>query len=151
MLAGTARHRAGAGTLRAVGPHRVDEQVDREAVRNHRREAVVRRNRSVEVRAGNTRHSGEPQEEHHTAPVLENEPEHHRAVEGVRRTVPAAAPGVVVHSLVVVAGRRCIDHAAGVHHMVVVDDDAAEEEAVGNIHLPVVEEVLQGPWSAAKT
>lgn len=140
VSAGTARRRVGAGTL-WVWPVRLH----RVAVRN--REAVVRRNQPAEARAGNTRRSGE---EHHTARVVGNEPEHHRAVEGVRRTAPAAARAVVVHILVVVAGRRCIEHEAEVHHMGVVDD-AAEEEAVGNIRLPVVEVALRGPRSAVKT
>lgn len=147
VSAGTARRRAGAGTLWvwAVRHHRIAEGADREAVRN--REAVVRRNRPAEARAGNTRGSGE--EEHHTSRVVGNEPEHHRAVEGVRRTAPAAGRAVVVHILVVVAGRCCSEHEAEVHHMEVADD-AAEEEAVDNIRLLVVV-ALRGPGSVVKT
>lgn len=137
VSAGTARRRAGAGTLWvwAVRPHRIAGGADREAVRN--REAVVRRNRPVEARLSNTRRSGK--EEHHTSRVVGNEPEHHRAVEGVRRTAPAAARAVVVHILVVVAGKCCNEPEAEVHHTEVDDDDdAAEEEAVDNIRLLVV-------------
>ena len=149
MSVGIAPRRAGAGTLWVwpVGPRRVGEEgVDREAVRNH--EAVGHRSRRlvVEARAGNTRHSEE--EEHHTVRVLGNEPGHHRAVEEVRRTAPAADQAVVVHTLAAVAGRRCTEHEAEVHHMEVAGD--AEEEAVGNIHLPVVEGVLRGSRSAER-
>lgn len=137
VLAGTARRRAGVGTLSvcAVGPRKVAEEGGREVVRSRRAEAVVLRNPTAEVRAGSTMHSEE---------------EHHRAVGRVHHTVPTAARAVVVRIPVAVAGRRCIDHEAEVHHMVVADD-AAEEEAVGNIRLHVVEVVLRGLRLALKT
>lgn len=148
MSVGIARRRAGVGTLRVwpAGPRRVGEEgVVREAVRNH--EAAVRRSRPVEARADSTHHSEE--EEHHTVRVVGNEPEHHRAVGEVHRTAPVAARAVVDHTHVVVAGRRCTDHEAEAPRMEVAGD-AAEEEAVGNIHLLVVEGVLRGPMSVEK-
>lgn len=131
-----------------VGPRRVGEEVDQEVVRNRPREAAVRRSQPVEVRTGNTGRAGE--EEHRTARVVGNEPEHHRAVEEVHRTVPAAARVVVGHKLVGAVDKRCMKHVAEVHHTEIADD-AAEEEAVGNIRLPVVEGVLGGPRLAVIT